>query len=314
VEIGYALSSEESGPRELVELARRAEEAGFPFALVSDHFHPWVDRQGQSPFVWSVIGGIAGATRSLRLGTGVTCPLIRLHPAIVAQAVATSAVMMEGRFFLGVGSGELLNEHVTGERWPFPDERREMLEEAIEVMRELWQGGFQTHRGRHYRVERARLYTLPEQPPEIYVAAGGAAAAELAGRAGDGLITTSPDEELVGAFRDAGGAGKPVVGQITVCFADDEDEALKTAHEWWPNVAIPLTDALATPEDYEAAAGTVRPEDVGEKIAYGPDPKRYLELLEKYAEGGVTHAYIHQIGPDQEGFFRFFERELRPNL
>src|SRR5881227_3193228 len=176
-EIGYALSSEEHGPRELVAQARRAEEVDFAFALISDHFHPWTDRQGQSAFVWSVIGGIAQATSRLRLGTGVTCPTIRIHPAIVAQAAATAAAMMPGRFFLGVGSGENLNEHILGDRWPFPDERIEMLEEAIEVIRQLWEGGYQTHRGRHYRVEKARIYTLPEELPPIAVAAAGRTAA-----------------------------------------------------------------------------------------------------------------------------------------
>src|SRR5215207_5530625 len=169
-EFGYALSSEEHGPNELVELAGRAEEAGFEFAMVSDHFHPWTDAQGQSPFVWSVIGGIAGATERIRLGTGVTCPTIRIHPAIIAHAAATSAAMMPGRFFLGLGTGENLNEHVVGEGWPAPDERLAMLEESIEVMRLLWSGGEHTHRGDFYDVEQARLYTLPDEPVQIAVA------------------------------------------------------------------------------------------------------------------------------------------------
>src|SRR5437764_4099515 len=167
VEIGYTLSSEEWGPADLVRWARRAEEVGFGFALVSDHYHPWIDAQGHSPFVWTVIGGVAQATERLRLGTGVTCPTIRLHPAIVAQAAATSAAMMPGRFFLGVGSGENLNEHVVGARWPSADERLEMLEEAVEVIRLLWEGGTQTHRGAHYTVENACIYTLPEEPPPL---------------------------------------------------------------------------------------------------------------------------------------------------
>src|ERR671937_854949 len=161
-EIGYTLSSEEFGPRDLVRFARRAEEVGFGFALVSDHYHPWIDRQGHSPFVWTVIGAVAQATERLQLGTGVTCPLIRIHPAIVAQAAATSAALMPGRFLLGLGTGENLNEHILGDRWPAPDERIEMLEEAVEVIRELWQGGYQTHRGKHYRVEKARIYTLQD--------------------------------------------------------------------------------------------------------------------------------------------------------
>src|SRR3954464_5938332 len=200
IELGYALSSEEHSPNDLVRNARLAEETGFTFALISDHYHPWVDAQGQSPFVWSVIGAIAQATERLRLGTGVTCPPIRIHPAIIAQAAATSQVMMEGRFFLGVGTGEELNEHVTGARWPGPQARLELLEEAIEVLRLLWQGGYQSHYGKHYTVEQARIYTLPEEPPAIAVAAAQPNAAKLSGRLGDAFITTSPDEDLRGEF------------------------------------------------------------------------------------------------------------------
>ena len=219
-EIGYAMSSEEHPPNDLVRHARRAEEVGFTYALISDHFHPWVDAQGQSPFVWGVIGGIAEATERLRLGTGVTCPMIRTHPAIIAHAAATAGSMMEGRFFLGVGSGENLNEHILGDHWPAPDERLEMLEEAIEVIRLLWQGGYQTHRGKHYTVENARLYTLPDEPPEIMVAASKPLAAELAGRLGDGFIGTAPEAEIVEKFESAGGAGKPKFGQVACCWAE----------------------------------------------------------------------------------------------
>src|SRR5215207_11233925 len=204
-ELGYALSSEEHGPTQLVRNAARAEQAGFSFALVSDHFHPWIDRQGESPFVWAVIGGIAEATERLRLGTGVTCPTIRMHPAIVAHASATAAVMMEGRFFLGVGSGENLNEHILGDRWPPTRDRLDMLEEAVELIRELWTGKLVSHRGRHYQVSNARLYTLPDAAPEIYVAAGGEASAELAGRIGDGLVLASPSEDAAKKFAQSGG-------------------------------------------------------------------------------------------------------------
>src|SRR5437588_2272592 len=205
MELGYALSSEEHGPRDLVAYARRADEAGFSFALISDHYHPWTDKQGQSPFVWSVIGGIAQVTERLRLGTGVTCPTIRIHPAVIAQAAATSAAMMPGRFFLGVGTGENLNEHILGDRWPFPDERLEVLEEAVEVIRLLWQGGYRTHRGKHYRVEKARIYTLPDELPPIAGAAGGLEAAELAGRIGHGLIAVAPEPAPVKGREEAGG-------------------------------------------------------------------------------------------------------------
>jgi G6PDH family F420-dependent oxidoreductase len=313
-ELGYALSSEEHLPNDLVRYAREAEEAGFTFALISDHYHPWIDRQGQSPLVWSVIGAIAHATERLRLGTGVTCPTIRIHPAIVAQAAATSAAMMPGRFFLGVGSGENLNEHILGDRWPFPDERLEMLEEAIEVIRQLWRGGYQTHRGKHYRVEKARLYTLPDEPPPIAVAAAGPVAAQLAGRLGDGLVAVQPDQELVAKFEGAGGKGKPRYGQLTVCWAETEEEGVRTAHEWWPNVAIPHSQELPTPEDFEEGAENVDPEDVAEQIACGPDPERHLELIRKYEDAGFDHVYVHQVGPDQAGFFRFYREAILPRL
>ena len=255
VELGYALSSEELGPVDLVKNAARAERAGFGFALVSDHFHPWLDVQGESPFVWSVVGAVSQATESLTLGTGVTCPLIRTHPAIIAQAAATSAALMPGRFFLGVGTGENLNEHVLGDRWPNHEQRLEMLEEAVAVMRELWRGDLVTHRGAHYTVDRARLYTVPEEPPPIAVAAGGPDAAELAGRIGDAFVSTAPDEELVQAFRDAGGEGKPCYGQLTVCYGEDRDEAVKTAFEQWPNAGLggELGQELAMPSHYEDA-------------------------------------------------------------
>ncbi|MFL6034945.1 MAG: TIGR03557 family F420-dependent LLM class oxidoreductase, partial [Gaiellaceae bacterium] len=233
-ELGFALSSEDHPPNELVRQAVLAERAGFTFALVSDHYHPWVDAQGHSPFVWSTLGGIAQATEKIRVGTGVTCPMIRIHPAIVAQAVATVAAMMPGRFFLGVGSGENLNEHVTGARWPLPDERLEMMEEAIEVMRLLWQGGVQTHRGKHYTVDHARVFDLPDDPIDIYVAAAQSKAAELAGRIGDGLISTSPDEDVVEKF----GQDKPKLGMMHVAYDTDKDAALKRAHELWPNTAL----------------------------------------------------------------------------
>jgi coenzyme F420-dependent glucose-6-phosphate dehydrogenase len=313
LELGYALSSEEHLPYDLVRYARAAEDAGFSFALISDHYHPWIDKQGQSPFVWSVIGGIAQSTSRLRLGTGVTCPTIRIHPAIVAQAAATSAAMMPGRFFLGVGSGENLNEHILGDRWPFPDERLEMLEEAIEVIRLLWQGGYQTHRGKHYRVEKARIYTLPDELPPIAIAAAGPVAAELAGRRGDALISVSPDEELVSAYREAGGDG-PCYGQVTVCWAETEDEAIETAHEWWPNVGIPHSQELALPSDFEEGTRNVDPEDVAEQIACGPDPDRHLELIRKFEQAGFDHLYVHQVGPDQDGFFRFYREEILRRL
>jgi coenzyme F420-dependent glucose-6-phosphate dehydrogenase len=316
VELGYTLSSEEHRPSDLVRFARRAEEVGFTFSLISDHIHPWVDAQGQSPFVWSVIGGIAGATERLRLGTGVTCPLIRMHPAIVAHAAATCAAMMPGRFFLGVGTGENLNEHVLGDRWPAPDERIEMLEEAIEVIRELWQGELTTYRGVYYTVEQARIYTLPDELPPIAVAASKPCAAELAGRLGDALVSVAPDADLVERFEQSGGSDKPRYGQVHVCWAEREQDARRTAYELWPNAAVAgaLSQELPLPQHYEEATELVTEDDVAEKIPCGPDPERHVEAIRKYVDAGFDHVYVHQIGPDQEGFFRFCERELMPQL
>ena len=314
--LGYALSSEEHAPNDLVRYARRAEESGFTFALISDHYHPWIDHQGHSPFVWSVIGGIAHATQRLTLGTGVTCPTMRIHPAIIAQAAATSALMMPGRFFLGVGTGENLNEHILGNRWPAHDMRQAMLEEAIEIMRILWQGDPLTYRGVYYTVENARIYSLPDQPPPILMAASGPRAAEAAGRMADGLVTTTPDADLLKRFEAAGGGGKPSYGQLTVCWAQDEALARRTAYEYWPTAAVKgeLTQELPTPAHFEQAAKMVREEDVAQAIICGPDPERHIAAAKEFVDAGFEHVYVHQVGPDQEGFFRFYEREVLPKL
>jgi coenzyme F420-dependent glucose-6-phosphate dehydrogenase len=224
--------------------------------------------------------------------------------------------MMPGRFFLGVGTGENLNEHILGDRWPPHDVRLEMLEEAVEVMRLLWKGGSQTHRGRYYTVENARLYTLPDKPPPIMIAAGGPKAAEVAGRLGDGLIGTSPDQEVVRAFRSAGGSGRPRYGQITVCWARSEAEAKRTAYEIWPNAAVngELSQDLPTPAHFEQAAKMVDAEAVAKTVICGPDPQPHIKMIKQYADAGYDHIYIHQVGPDQEGFFQFYQREILPQF
>jgi G6PDH family F420-dependent oxidoreductase len=229
VEVGYILSSEDHAPDTLVRHAVLAEEAGFTRAMISDHFHPWIDAQGHSPFVWSVVGGIAAATDALRIGTGVTCPTIRIHPAIVAQAAATCAVMLPGRFFLGLGSGENLNEHILGDRWPPADVRLEMLEEAVAVMRQLWEGGQQTHYGTHYTVENARIYDLPDAPIPVYVSAFGPKALDVAARVGDGYVGTSPERDLVEGFRAKAG-DKPCVAFTKCCWGPDEQACRALVH------------------------------------------------------------------------------------
>ena len=311
--LGYALSSEEHAPADLVRHARLAEEHGFTFALISDHFHPWIDHQGHSPFVWGVLGAIAQATERLTIGTGVTCPTIRIHPAIIAQAAATAAALMPGRFFLGVGTGENLNEHVLGGRWPEWEVRAEMLEEALFVIRELWKGEVTSHHGRHYTVENARIYTLPDELPPIHVAAGGPRMATLAGHLGDGLIGTGPEADLIQAFRNGGGQG-PTFGQVTVSWASSEKEARRVAHQWWPNAAIrgEASQELPNPAHFEQLSQMVTEDQVAESVTCGPDPEPILEQIQAYVDAGFDHVYLHQVGPDQAGFIEFASKRLLP--
>jgi len=313
-EFGYFLSSEEHGAPELVRQAQQAEQAGFQSAWISDHFHPWLDSQGESPFVWCTIGGIA-ATTKLRVTTAVTCPTIRTHPAIVAHAAATAATMLDGRFSLGVGSGENLNEHVLGDHWPAAGVRLEMLEESIEVMRALWTGDVVSHYGRHYTVENARLYSVPATAPPVLVSGFGPKATDLAARIGDGYINTSPDGELVRRYVDGGGRGPKAAG-VKVCWGDHEDQCKKLAHELWRSSGVPgeLSQELRMPAHFEQAAELVTPEKLAEKIPCGPDPERHLAAIRPYIDAGYDEIYISQVGMDQDGFFTFFNNELRPRL
>ncbi|MDQ3126990.1 MAG: TIGR03557 family F420-dependent LLM class oxidoreductase [Chloroflexota bacterium] len=313
--IGYALSSEEHRPSDLVRHARMAEEAGFEFALISDHFHPWIDAQGESPFVWGVIGGIAEATTTLELGTGVTCPMIRTHPAIIAQAAATAGAMMEGRFFLGVGTGENLNEHILGDRWPEWDVRARMLSESVEIIRELWKGEVTSVEGEFYTVQNARIYTLPTKPVPIHVAASGPRAAKLAGEIGDGFIGTAPDKELLAAF-DGGrrSAKRPHYGQMTVCWDRDEKAARKMAHRMWPTAAIPGESGqeLPNPKHFEQLADIVTEDMVAERVVCGPDIDRHIATIQEYVDAGYDHVYVHQVGPNQEGFLEAYAKDVLP--
>jgi G6PDH family F420-dependent oxidoreductase len=310
--IGCFLSCEEFGPRELVAQARRAEAAGFHALWISDHYHPWNDEQGHSAFVWSVIGALSEAT-SLPVTTGVTCPTVRIHPAVIAQAAATSAVMLEGRFNLGVGSGEALNEHILGTHWPEADVRLEMLEEAVGLMRTLWSGGQRSHRGRHYAVENARIYDLPHEPPPVLVSGFGPKAVRLAARIGDGFATTSPDKDAIGLYRSEGGTG-PVHAGTKVCFMADEAEARRTAHRLWPNEALPgeLAQVLPTPAHFEQACELVEPEMLSTPV--GPDLDAHAESLQAYADAGVDELFVQQIGPEQGAFFETWAKEILPRF
>jgi coenzyme F420-dependent glucose-6-phosphate dehydrogenase len=316
VEIGYKLSCEEHSPGDLVGYARQAEDAGFTFAMISDHYHPWIAQQGQSPFVWSIIGSIAHATEQLRIGTGVTCPLVRMHPAVVAQAAATAAALLPGRFVLGVGTGESLNDHIFGDYWPPAATRRAMLEEAVAVIRRLWQGGLRSHQGQYYTVENAQLYTLPELLPPILIAASGTRSAQMAGRIGDGLITVGSHAKLVDRFIAAGGAGKPRYAELNICWAPEEAEARRLAHAQWPIAGLQgaLLSDLRLPSHFAQAASAITEEEVAQVVICGPDPARHVAAITQAAEAGYTHIWIHQIGPDQAGFFEFYAGDVLPRL
>jgi G6PDH family F420-dependent oxidoreductase len=311
---GYFLSCEEFGPAELVEQARLAEEAGFEALWISDHYHPWNDNQGQSPFVWSVIGAISQVC-DLPVTTAVTCPTVRLHPAVVAQAAATASVMLDGRFTLGVGSGEALNEHILGDVWPSADVRLAMLEEAVIVMRALWTGETVSHAGPYYTVDTARIYTLPDQPPPVFVSGFGPKATELAAEIGDGYINTSPDQELVSLFK-SGSGGKPAMGGFKVCWADTEDEGVEIAHRLWANAGLPgeLAQVLPSPAHFEQASQLVTEESTRSSSVCGPDVERHAAAFQPYAEAGFDDVYVSNMGPNYQAMIRAYGEKVLPQL
>jgi G6PDH family F420-dependent oxidoreductase len=310
--IGFFLATEEFTPAELLAQARAAEEAGFHGLWISDHFHPWNDEQGQSPFVWTVLGALSQVTSRGPVTTAVTCPTVRIHPAVIAQAAATSAAMFGDRFRFGVGSGEALNEHVLGDPWPEAGVRLEMLEEAIDLIRELWRGGVVNHRGAHYRVQHARLYTLPESPPPIPVSGFGPKAVDLAARIGGGYVITMPDAELIRRYRSNGGGDKVVQAGVKVCWGPDEAEARRTVRRLWPGEGLPgeLAQVLPTPEHFEQATELVTEEMLAEAVPCGPDLGRHIDAMQEFADAGVDELYIHQIGGPGDDFFSTYAREI----
>ena len=312
---GYFLSCEEFPPADLLEQARMAEQAGFTALAISDHYHPWNNEQGNSPFVWSVIGALSQVT-SLPMTTVVSCPTVRLHPAVTAQAAATSGVITDGRFRLGVGTGEALNEHILGDAWPEAQVRTAMLEEAIAVMRRLFTGEQVSHHGTYYTVQNAKLYTLPEEQLPILISGLGPQSAALAGRIGDGFVTLAPDIELVEQFRKSGGAGKPVIGSTKVCWSADRDEARRTVHRLWPHERLPgeLALVLPTTAHVEQASQLVTEEAVGEAVVCGDDAAEHTAALLAYADSGFDEVYVGQIGTEQQGFFDFYRSQVLPRL
>ena len=315
MKLGYKLAAEAFGPKELIRQAVRAEECGFDFVEISDHYHPWLDVQGHSPFAWSVLGAIAARTTRLRLATGVTCPTVRYHPAIIAQAAATLAIISDDRFTLGVGSGERLNEHVVGRGFPGVRERQALLAEALDIINLLWRGGYRSYEGKFLTLEDARVFDLPDTPPAIAVAAGGKKAAELAATHGGGLFATEPRADLVETFTGAGGRG-PKYAEIPVAWAPTEEAAVRAAHETtrWAVTGWKVMAELPNPVNFEAASATVRPDDIREKFAVGPDPQPYLDAVRPYVQAGYDHVVLMNAGPDPDGFLDFFAKELRDRL
>jgi G6PDH family F420-dependent oxidoreductase len=308
---GFSLMCELHDPRALVEQAKRAEAAGFDFVTISDHFHPWLYSHGHSPYAWTVLGGVAATTERIRMVSLVTAPIIRYHPAIVAQKAATMGALSGGRFELGLGAGENLNEHVVGEGWPPASTRHEMLAEAIEIIRSLFGGGYVTHHGEHYDVEDAKLYTLPDEPVPLYLAVSGAKSIELAVQTADGMVGIQPESSLTEHFD-----GKPRIGQLAFSVHDDTAEGLRLAHERFRFSAQgwKVMAELPNPINFEAATEPVRPEDMADAVPHGPDPEPYLEAIGQWTDAGYDHLAFVQVGPDQERFFRFWEEELRPKL
>ncbi len=315
VRVGCWLSSEEHAAPDLVALAVAAERAGFPTAMLSDHFHPWTPTQGQSSFSWTTLGAIAAATTTLEVGTGVAAAVHRMHPVVLAQAAATVAALMPGRFFLGLGTGERLNEHVTGQPWPRAGDRRAMLVEAIQVVRRLWEGANVNHRGDWFTVENAQLFGLPGELPPILVSASGRRSAAVAGEQGDGLIAVAPDPSLVDAYEAAGGKGRRV-GQLHVCVAPTVEAARATALRHWPNGAVrgeALTD-LARPEDFAALAALVDEDDMAAAVVCGPDPEVHLAAVRRWVGAGFDDVYVHQVGPDQQAMLDLYADHVVPRL
>jgi G6PDH family F420-dependent oxidoreductase len=316
VKFGYKLMTEEHGPAELVKSAALAEDAGFDFVSISDHFHPWLFSQGHAPFAWSVLGAIAHATSRIGIATGLTCPIIRYHPAIIAQAAATIAVMSDNRFTLAIGAGERLNEHVTGARWPSVIERHAMLSEAMDIFRLLWKGGAHSWTGSYFSLDHAQLFDAPEQPIPIIMGVSGPHSLALAAEKADGIMATEPQGELVQSFHAKTGKRGTAYAEALLAYASSREQGLEIAHSQFRFSALgwAVNSELPTVEGFEAATQFIKPEDLADAIAAGPDVDAHVELVRKYVDAGYDHVVLTAPGPDQAGFIAFFEQKLRPVL
>lgn len=314
---GYTIMGEQAGPRQLVRDAVRAEEVGFDFLAASDHYNPWLEEQGHSPFTWSVLGAVAEATQAIDLMTYVTCPTMRYHPAMIAQQAATIQLLSEGRFTLGLGAGERLNEHVIGRDWPAVDVRHQMLDEAVQIIQALFAGGTVTFRGTHLQAEGARLWDLPQAPPPIGIACSGPASCRLAGERGDVMVAVEPEAELCDHFDAAGGAGKRRVGQVGVSYDEDEGAARTRALQQfrWFTGGWKVMAELPGPAAFAAASASVTADDVAEQVPCGPDVTKHVAAVQRFLEAGFTDVCLVQIGGgDQDAFLDWSERELLPAL
>jgi G6PDH family F420-dependent oxidoreductase len=317
VQFGYTLMTEQSDPKSLVRWAVAAEEAGWDFEVSSDHYFPWLDSQGHAPNAWATLGAVAHATERVELMTYVTCPIMRYHPAVVAQQAATVGLLSDGRFTLGLGAGENLNEHVVGRGWPPANVRHEMFVEAVEIIKGLFGGDYVNYAGRHFRVDSAKLWDVGDPPPRIGIAVSGAQSARIAGEHADALIAVEPKPELGEQFDAHGGQGKPRIGQLPISYDTDRDAAIDRAHEqfrwfaggWKVNAELPGTAAFA------AATQFVRKDDVAGSIPCGDDPQAVVEAVKEFVDAGFTHVALVQIGGDQqEKFLQWSEKELLPAL
>lgn len=315
MQIGYKLATEAFGPNEIIRQAVLAEQAGFDFVELSDHYHPWLDVQGHSAFTWTLLGSIAAKTDRLGLATGVTCPTVRYHPAIIAQAAATTALVSDGRFTLGIGAGERLNEHVVGQGFPAVRQRHEMLREALEIIRLLWRGGYRSYDGKYLQLEDARVFDLPDEPPLIAVAASGKASATIAAELGDGLFVTEPKPEIVEAYRAAGGTG-PGYAEAPLAWAPDASTAAQAVLEKtrWALTGWKVMSELPNPVNFDAASSTVTEDDVLQQFACGPDPQRHVEVVKQFTDAGFDRIVLQNAGPDPDGFVDFFRSELASRL
>lgn len=317
VQFGYTMMTEQAGPRALVDDVVAAERAGFDFSVTSDHYFPWLDTQGHSPYAWSVLGAAAQATSRIPLMTYVTCPTVRYHPAVVAQKAATMQLLSEGRFRLGLGSGENLNEHVVGAGWPSPRVRLDMLEEAVGIIRALFTGDNVNHQGDHFDVANARLWDLPDELPPIGIAVSGGRSCALAGRLADLVIATEPKADLLTSFDEHGGRGKPRVGQLPVCYDTDKDAAVARAHDQfrWSVGGWPVNSELPGPSGFAGATQFVTPEDIARQIPCGDSVDDFVEAVRPFVDAGFTEVALVQVGGDQQRpFIEWAEKKLLPAL